>query len=286
MDDPPRYPIAQAVRAAYQAGEEDEALEPIVRVDEAGRPVGRIGDGDYLIFYDIRGEREADLVVVNFCNVDVLGHIENQLAILEAVAEVDRCIGDVVAAALVHGVTAVVTADHGTVERWLYPDGAVDTGHTDSLVPLILVDPLLRGQPLRPGGTLCDVAPTVLHLLGLPQPAEMSGNSLLPAAVPRQRRRVLLVIADGWGSRGDPYGNLILEAQTPVMDRLQQEWPCTRVSAAGEVVGMPPGTVGNSEVGHLPIGAGSRSGGSLPSRGAQPDCPRPPGACFRKQGMV
>jgi 2,3-bisphosphoglycerate-independent phosphoglycerate mutase len=55
------YPMAEAVRHAYQAGEEDETLEPLVRVDRAGRPVGSIRDGDYVIFYDIRGEREVEL---------------------------------------------------------------------------------------------------------------------------------------------------------------------------------------------------------------------------------
>lgn len=376
------YPMAEAVRAAYRAGEEDEALEPLVRVDGDGRPVGRIGDGDYVIFYDIRGEREIeltaafvaqefphfprppidvhfatmieyasdlpvqvafpplrelrhtlsqvvsdcglrqvkisesekaihvryflngkreapfpaethvvipspevhnyaqvpemsagevaraavqalddpqiDLVVVNFCNVDVVGHIEDHDAILRAVAEVDRRIGEVVAGAHDRGVTAVVTADHGTVERWLYPEGAVDTGHTDSPVPCIVVDPALRGVALHDGGALTDVAPTLLHLLGLPQPTEMTGHSLLPDGVPRRRRRVLLVVADGWGARDDPWGNLILEAHTPVMDRLQREWPGTRLQAAGEAVGMPPGTVGNSEAGHLHMGAGRR----------------------------
>ena len=387
MTESKQYPMAESVRAAYRAGEEDEALEPLVRVDGTDQPVGRIADGDYVIFYDIRGEREieltsafvapeflhfprapirvhfatmieyaqdlpvqvafppiheirhtlsevvsgrglrqvkiaesekaihlqyflngkredpfegerhvtipspevqnyaevpemsagevaqatvkalddpeADLVVVNFCNVDVVGHIEDRAAILRAVTEVDRRIGQVVAAAQARGVTAVVTADHGTVERWLYPEGTVDTGHTDSPVPFIVVDPALRGTALRKGGALTDVAPTVLQLMGLPQPEEMTGDSLLSAGdltdgVPKQRRRVLLVIADGWGARDDAWGNLILEAETPVMDRLQQEWPTTRVEAAGEAVGMPAGTVGNSEAGHLHIGAGRR----------------------------
>jgi len=377
-----RCPMAEAVRAAYRVGEEDEALEPLVLVDSMGRPVGRIGDGDYVIFYDIRGEREIELtsafvepefphfprphlqvhfitmieyarglpvrvafppvqeirhtlsevvsahglrqvkiaesekaihvqyflngkreepfpgetdvvipspevqnyaevpqmsaaqvagaamqaltdpelslVVVNFCNVDVVGHIEDRQAILQAVAEVDRRIGEVLAAAQSHGVTAVVTADHGTVERWLYPEGTVDTGHTDSPVPFTVVDPILRDITLSRGGALTDVAPTLLHLLGLPQPEEMTGSSLLSDSVPRQRRRVLLVIADGWGARDDPWGNLILEAETPVMDRLQREWPTTQLQAAGEAVGMPPGTVGNSEAGHVHIGAGRR----------------------------
>ena len=57
----PRYPMAEAVRAAYRAGQEDEALEPLVRIDSAGQPVGSIQDGDYVVFYDIRGEREIEL---------------------------------------------------------------------------------------------------------------------------------------------------------------------------------------------------------------------------------
>jgi 2,3-bisphosphoglycerate-independent phosphoglycerate mutase len=382
MTEANRYPMAEAVRAAYRAGEEDETLEPLVLVGSDGQPVGRIGDGDYVIFYDIRGEREieltsafvarefphfsrppiqvhfatmieyaehlvehvafppvqeirrtlsevvsehglkqvkisesekyvhvryflngkreepfpgetqivvpspevknyaevpdmaaaavaqatvaalddsnADLVVVNFCNVDVVGHVEDREAVLRAVAEVDQRVGEVVTGARDRGITAVVTADHGTVEKWLYPEGTVDTGHTDSPVPFIAVDPALRGVALREGGALTDVAPTLLQLLDLPQPEEMTGASLLPGGVGGSRRRVLLVIADGWGARDDPYGNMILEAETPVMDRLQREWPTTRLQAAGEAVGMPAGTVGNSESGHTHIGAGRR----------------------------
>jgi 2,3-bisphosphoglycerate-independent phosphoglycerate mutase len=376
------YPMAEAVRAAYQAGEEDEAMEPMVLVNGTGEPLGRISDGDYVIFYDIRGEREieltsafvadefphfsrfpikvhfatmieyanglvehiafppmreirgtlsevvsnhglrqvkiaesekaihlryflngkreepfpgerhffvpspevddytqvpemnaagvagatietlndpeADLIVVNFCNVDVIGHIENREAVLRAVSGVDRHIGEVVEAAQACGVTTVVTADHGTVEKWLYPEGTVDTGHTDSPVPFILVDSALKGVKLRDRGALTDVAPTLLQLMNLPQPAGMTGSSLLVDDITSQRRRVMLVIADGWGARDDAYGNMILEAETPSMDRLQQDWPSTRLEAAGEAVGMPPGTVGNSEAGHTHIGAGHR----------------------------
>jgi 2,3-bisphosphoglycerate-independent phosphoglycerate mutase len=382
MTTPKRYPLAEAVRAAYRAGEEDEALEPLALVDGNGRLIGRIGDGDYVIFYDIRGEREieltsafvadgfshfsrppmqvhfatmieyatdlvehvafppvrdirntlseivsnhglkqvkiaesekaihvsyflngrqekpftgerhvfvaspeaenyaevpamsaagvaqaaiealddpeADLIVVNFCNVDVVGHIEDREAVLRAVEEVDRCVGEVVAAAQARRVAVVVTADHGTVEKWLYPEGTVDTGHTDSPVPFILIDPALKSAKLRQGGALTDVAPTLLQLLDLPQPDEMTGHSLLPDGADQGRRRVLLLIADGWGARDDPYGNMILEAETPVMDRLQQEWPTARLAAAGEAVGMPANTVGNSEAGHTHIGAGRR----------------------------
>ena len=241
--------MARAVRAAYQAGQEDEAMRPLVRVDHDGRPVGSIQDGDYVIFYDIRGEREVELttafiadefphfarpamkvnfatmieyhpdldvkvafpplerlgdtlgevlsraglrqakvcesekaihvsfflngksqatfpgeervivpsprpgsaaemppqmsaaavadaaielvrnptyalVTVNLCNVDVIGHIENPLAIRAAVETVDTQAGRIVEAVRAAGMSVVVTADHGTVERWYYPDGA------------------------------------------------------------------------------------------------------------------------------------------------------------------
>jgi 2,3-bisphosphoglycerate-independent phosphoglycerate mutase len=380
-----RYPMAGAVRAAYHTGQEDETLEPLVRIGAGRQPVGSIQDGDYVIFYDIRGEREVELtsafvdrefphfprlpltvhfatmieyhpdldvrvafpplsqlhgtlceavsqaglrqtkvvesekaihlgfflngkiqaafpgekhlvipsphgltqaemppemraaavadaaiaairetdnalVTVNFCNVDVIGHIENPEAIRTAVQTVDAQAGRLVEAARAAGVTTIVTADHGTVERWYYPDGTIDTGHTDSPVPLILVDPWLgAGISLRQAGALTDVAPTVLHLLGLPKPQAMTGQSLVAASLPvleTERRRVLLLILDGWGIGDGGPGDLIAQADTPVMDSLEAAWPHTRLTASGSAVGMPPGTVGNSEAGHLHIGAG------------------------------
>lgn len=377
-----KYPMAEAVRAAYRAGQEDETLLPLVRVDRFGHPLGSIQDGDYVIFYDIRGEREIELtsafvdrdfthfsrqpmrvhfatmieyhpnldvrvafpplgrtentlceivsqaglqqvkivesekamhvsfflngkaqeafpgeerviipsphgmdfrempprmraaavadaaiealrdpgntlVTVNLCNVDVIGHIENPDAIRMAVETVDTEAGRIVEAARAMGVTTILTADHGTVERWYYPDGTIDTGHTDSPVPMILIDPS-PGQEIQLGqsGSLTDVAPTVLHLLGLSPPAIMTGQSLVVSPLPARKRRVLLLILDGWGIGDGGRGDLIAQADTPAMDRLLVEWPHTRLAAAGLAVGMPPGTVGNSEAGHLHIGAG------------------------------
>jgi 2,3-bisphosphoglycerate-independent phosphoglycerate mutase len=105
---------------------------------------------------------------------------------------------------------------------------------------------------------LPDVAPTVLELLGISVPEEMTGHSLLVGGAPDtpERRRVLLLIADGWGYREEVHGNLIAQAQTPVMDRLLKERPFTTLQASGRAVGMPDGTVGNSEAGHLHLGAG------------------------------
>jgi len=203
---------------------------------------------------------EAAFLFVNFANVDVLGHIENREAILQAVATVDREAGRVIDAAREAGVTVLVTADHGTVEKWYYPDGTVDTGHTDSPVPLVLVDPALEGRAsgvLRQSGALTDVAPTALDLLGLDRPEAMTGTSLLTESLPtRDGRRVLVLLLDGWGEGDGSEADLIAAADTPTMDRLRAAYPSTRLAAAGTAVGMPAGTVGNSECGHLHIGAG------------------------------
>jgi 2,3-bisphosphoglycerate-independent phosphoglycerate mutase len=174
------------------------------------------------------------------------------------VETVDAAIGRVADAARKAGVTTVVTADHGTVEKWLYPDGAIDTGHTDSPVPFSIICP--DQLAVRDGGALTDVAPTVLQLLGLPKPEVMTGSSLLQETPLSStgKRRVLLLIVDGWGYREETRGNLIAQANTPVMDSLQREYPFTTLLASGKAVGMPQGTVGNSEAGHLHLGAGRR----------------------------
>jgi 2,3-bisphosphoglycerate-independent phosphoglycerate mutase len=137
-------------------------------------------------------------------------------------------------------------------------------------VPFVLVAPHLGGgsrndAPLsvRDGGTLIDIAPTVLDLMGIEKPAVMTGRSLVRGRVESEPQRVALLILDGWGARDEEWGNLILEADTPVMDSLQATYPATQLEAAGEAVGLPnevPNregkTVGNSEVGHTHIGAG------------------------------
>jgi len=127
----------------------------------------------------------------------------------------------------------------------------------------VLVSSHLQGARLRDGGSLIDVAPTVLDLLGVDKPDAMTGDSLIEGAGQRARGRVALIILDGWGMRDDPWGNLIMESETPVMEELMDTCPTTSLEAAGEAVGLPnevpnrPGkTVGNSEVGHLHIGAG------------------------------
>jgi 2,3-bisphosphoglycerate-independent phosphoglycerate mutase len=165
--------------------------------------------------------------------------------------------GRVLAEANKSGVPVLVTADHGTVERWLYPDGIVDTGHTSSPVPLVIVT---DGAPLeiRREGELTDVAPTILELFGIDAPACMEGRSLLKSNPPKPTRRLVVLILDGWGYNPEPQGNLIARANTPTMDLLRNLYPFASLAAAGESVGLPAGTVGNSEAGHLHIGAGRR----------------------------
>jgi 2,3-bisphosphoglycerate-independent phosphoglycerate mutase len=379
--------LADAVRRAYAAGQEDETLEPIVRVDANGRAEGRIGPGDGVIFYDVRGEREVTLtraftdpgfslfpvepidpdfvtlieyaprlkvrvafppetrlgntltevmgkagfrvfkiaesekathvgfffngktdavypgeertivpsprvekysekpemnaaavvenivrvlsedgprfVLANLANVDEVGHLEDREAVLRAVKAVDGALAAVLEAARREEATVALTSDHGTVEQWLYPDGTVDTGHTKNPVPFVLID-FAAGSPgeyeLGASGGLADVAPTILDLVGVARPEEMTGRSLIRRK-PRTwspRRNVLLLILDGWGHREDTYGNMITEAGAPTFERLWSRYPRSFLAASGEAVGMPDGTVGNSEAGHLHLGAGRR----------------------------
>jgi 2,3-bisphosphoglycerate-independent phosphoglycerate mutase len=203
-----------------------------------------------------------DLVVANFANTDVIGHVENREAVISAVEAVDACTGDVVDAAHAAGMDVLITSDHGSAERWYYPDGSIDTGHTDSPVHFIYIEAGKRGGGAggRPelAGSLVDVAPTVLNVMGLDIPEEMTGKPLFRPSEGRKgdRRRVLLLITDGWGYNESAEGNLIAEARTPNMDRIYEEHPVVLLHASGEAVGMPAKTVGNSEAGHLHIGSG------------------------------
>jgi 2,3-bisphosphoglycerate-independent phosphoglycerate mutase len=115
--------------------------------------------------------------VVNFANPDMVGHTGVIPAVIKAVETVDRCLGEVVAAVERAGGLCLVTADHGNAEQMLEPDGASPhTAHTTNPVPLIATD---AGLALRDGGELSDLAPTVLALLGVPQPPQITGSGLV-----------------------------------------------------------------------------------------------------------
>lgn len=374
-------PLARAIATFYKSGEEDESMIPLLLFSkENNSPVGRFQNGDYVIFYNIRGEREIeltesltnpnfdkfpikkmklnfvtmieydsklnvkvafprsapikntlteivskekfsqikiaesekgvhvtyffngknnktfpgedtiivespkveafdsipemkaaevskeiikainkqkyDLIVANLCNIDVIGHTENIPAIKKAIETVDRELGRILKAAK-NKMRVLVTADHGTVEEYYYPDGTINTGHTKNEVPFIYIDDENRKDVnLLDNGSLTNIAPTILSLLKIKKPAEMTESSLLGNFSPENKRPVLLLILDGWGYRKEVNGNLIRKAYTPNMDSLIKKYPFTTLKAAGESVGMPEGTVGNSEVGHLHIGAG------------------------------
>ncbi len=120
-----------------------------------------------------------DFIVVNYANADMVGHTGVIPAAIKAVETVDGCLGRVVAAALVRGGVCLVTADHGNSDHMLEPDGSPNTAHSTNLVPFVATVP---GARVRADGRLCDIAPTILALLGVEQPAEMTGRDLLEPA--------------------------------------------------------------------------------------------------------
>jgi len=121
---------------------------------------------------------EHDFILCNYANADMVGHSGSIPATIAAVETVDRCLARVIGAAESAGVRLLVTADHGNAEMMLDPEtGGPHTAHTTNRVPFIVVDGE-REMPLRSGGALCDVAPTILSMLGVEQPREMSGVNL------------------------------------------------------------------------------------------------------------
>ena len=372
--------LAQAVRQAYAAGQTDYAIEPLIHCNKDGDPIGRIHDGDAVIFCLRRGEREIqlteafvepeiggfprvefnhlpfiiltlyhekfkdlpvafapskikatlgetvsraklrqlhvsesekfahitfflnggnnqpfegetdiripsprgippeqnpqlslpqvsqevlraihskyDFIAVNFANGDVVGHTQSSSAKISCAEAIDRHMGEVVAAALSADYAVLVTADHGNLEEMVNPDGTPNVSHSTNPVPFLIFLPENNMPLLLHHGKLADVAPTVLSILGLPQPEVMSGRCLIPAGLQAHAQRLLLVILDGWGIGAEAETNPIFLAQTPNWDRYLERYPHTQLSAAGEAVGLKNGKNGNSEAGHMNIGAG------------------------------
>ena len=371
--------LARAVEAAYAKGQTDYYLEPMARVDETGAPVGKIKDGDQVIFCCRRGEREIELteaftdpkfdkfdraymeklrfvimtmyhekfkdlpiafapekvqkplaqvlseaglkqfhcaesekyahvtfffnggynqpfpgetdlcvpspkgipfdqqpelslptvadkvmgavdegydfILTNFANGDVIGHTSNSEAKLAAAATVSEYVDRVAHYARDHGYLVAVTADHGNIETLRDAKGKPHVAHTTNLVPFVVLDPQGRKVELRQGGRLGDVAPTVLSVLGLAQPPEMTGESLIVnEGVTSQK--MMLIILDGWGYGSADDNDAIFLADTHAWDAMLEKYPNTRLKACSEDVGLQAGKAGNSEAGHSNLGAG------------------------------
>jgi len=127
----------------------------------------------------IRGG-QYDLVIMNYANADMVGHTGVIPAVIKAVEAVDTGVGRVVEAALAAGGGLLITADHGNAEKLIeYDTGKPFTAHTTFPVPLYLVVPQLAQAKLRTDGILADVSPTILQVMGIPQPKDMTGKSLI-----------------------------------------------------------------------------------------------------------
>jgi 2,3-bisphosphoglycerate-independent phosphoglycerate mutase len=197
-----------------------------------------------------------DLIVTNFANGDVIGHTASSTAKIRCAEAVDFHLGQVIQSALNENYVVLVTADHGNLEVMKNPNGTPHVAHTENLVPFILIDPLAKTPARLRTGLLADIAPTILQALAVEQPAAMSGASLAPGYPWGGKRSVLLVILDGWGFGAQDDTNPIFLAQTPVWDALLLDYPVTQLQASGAAVGLEPGKAGNSEAGHMNIGAG------------------------------
>src|SRR6266511_840016 len=114
--------------------------------------------------------------IINFANPDMVGHTGVIPAAIDAVETVDGCLGQVAGEVERSGGACVVTADHGNADNMLEPDGSANTTHSTNPVPFVVT---VDGISLRDGGILADVAPTALALLGIEQPQEMTGRSLI-----------------------------------------------------------------------------------------------------------
>jgi 2,3-bisphosphoglycerate-independent phosphoglycerate mutase len=148
--------------ATYDLKPEMSALEVTDEVEK------RIASGKY------------DVVILNYANCDMVGHTGFFDAAVKAVETIDTCVGRVITATRRAGGVALITADHGNAEQMVDPvTGEAFTAHTTEKVHFVLVDESRRNTRLREGGILADIAPTMLAIMGIPRPKEMTGKSLL-----------------------------------------------------------------------------------------------------------
>ena len=123
-------------------------------------------------------EDKYEVVILNFANPDMVGHTGVMEAAIKAMVKVDECASRIVQKVLSVGGTVCITADHGDSEEMTDEEGHPHTAHTTNLVPFIVVS---AGKYKLHSGKLCDIAPTLLQLLNMNKPAEMTGKSLIDA---------------------------------------------------------------------------------------------------------
>jgi 2,3-bisphosphoglycerate-independent phosphoglycerate mutase len=124
-------------------------------------------------------QKEHDFILCNYANGDMVGHSGVLPATVKAVETVDRCVARVLPAAERAGATVLITADHGNCELMIDPaTGGPHTAHTTNPVPFLIVGDGAGTKTLRAGGSLRDVGPTILNMLGIEKPAEMTGRDL------------------------------------------------------------------------------------------------------------
>ena len=121
-------------------------------------------------------EKKPDFICLNFANPDMVGHTGVPKAIIKACETVDSCLYQVLKVALENNYTVVVIADHGNADKMFHSDGTPHTAHTLNLVPMVVVDDAINSLK---DGVLADVAPTILSIMGLNQPEDMTGKSLV-----------------------------------------------------------------------------------------------------------
>ncbi len=122
-------------------------------------------------------KQEAGFICINFANADMVGHTGVFSAVVKAVETVDKCVEQLVTAALANNYTIFLTADHGNADYMINPDGSPNTAHSMNPVPFFIIDKEWN-SPIT-SGKLGDIAPTILHMMGIPIPKEMSGKILI-----------------------------------------------------------------------------------------------------------
>ena len=182
-------------------------------------------------------KNQTDLIVTNFANGDVIGHTSNREAKIKCAEVIDQHLKKVFEAALEANYVTLITADHGNLEELLTEEGSPHVSHTTNPVPFLIIDPQSENRIKPEDGKLSDVAPTLLHILGVDQPSAMDGKRLTPAHHFGEKRKAILIILDGWGISHNPENDPILIAEYPLLGstirglstcRITRSWRCRR----------------------------------------------------------